>query len=383
MPSLAMLTLAWFVQCQVGDHGVTFAWVGLSLGVGTLYVRGRLDFERPVSRLEGAALLMLLAVLVTALLGVAPLRSLVLSVPALGACAVWLLVARGDVAESDEFWLGASLGVAALLQVALIALQFMRQPEADAAVWVAQAGANWLLVPNDVVWIACCLPLVALVAWRRTVVLALSCLCAFCLVCLWLHSRTAVAAAMVSVGTYCLLCNGQWRHLQRWWAPLLLFLAAMLVAAVVLVPSMQARLQLWRAAWELFLAHPVFGIGPHNFVLSYRQTAGLSTAVLIDPRLTPWPHNLWLEVAAELGVVGLLAVCGLVVAGIRTARRHLMETEDRLSFAALGALSGLLVASLVEASLLRAWLWVIGAIVFGILARGRLPAVAVPSENGR
>jgi len=377
-----MFTLAWFLLLQVGDHGVAFAWVGLSLGVGGLYARGRVDFERPASALERSGLLVLLALLITSALGVAPLRSLMLSVPALGACLVWLLLARGDTKEGDEAWLAACVGLAALLQLALGAWQALRHPEVDAAAWVAQSGAHWLLVPNDIAWIACCLPLMAQVS-QRTVPLILFCFVVFCLVCLWLHSRTAVVVAFASVGAYCALASGHWRRLQRWWAPLALLAVAVLVAAVVLIPSMQARLQLWRAAWELFLTHPLFGVGPHNFVLSYRQTAGLSTTVLVDPRLTPWPHNLWLEVAAELGVVGLLAVGGLIVACGRAVQRLLAATTDRLSFAALGALSGLLVASLVEASLLRTWLWITGAIVFGILARERRPTVAATSGSGK
>ncbi|HSX60708.1 MAG TPA: hypothetical protein VLF18_10950 [Tahibacter sp.] len=43
---------------------------------------------------------------------------------------------------------------------------------------------------------------------------------------------------------------------------------------------------------------------------AYRESSAPPVDALVDPRRTPWPHNLPLEVLAGLGVPGLLALIG-------------------------------------------------------------------------
>jgi O-antigen ligase len=75
--------------------------------------------------------------------------------------------------------------------------------------------------------------------------------------------------------------------------------------------SRQARMDLAREAWNVFLDHPILGIGLGQFV-NY------------DPggRREAWhvTHNAYLQVATELGVVGLAPFLFLLVSGARAAR---------------------------------------------------------------
>jgi len=71
--------------------------------------------------------------------------------------------------------------------------------------------------------------------------------------------------------------------------------------------SSNGRFALWRQAWDAFLAHPILGIG----------TGGFGQ---IDP-VELYPHNLVLEAASELGLVGLVIVVGFVVFGVITLFR--------------------------------------------------------------
>jgi hypothetical protein len=59
------------------------------------------------------------------------------------------------------------------------------------------------------------------------------------------------------------------------------------------------RLVLWKAAVRMVAAHPVFGVGPDNFRLSYGEYAGLKNA---DPRLHS--NNMYLEMLAGSGLLG-------------------------------------------------------------------------------
>ncbi len=61
------------------------------------------------------------------------------------------------------------------------------------------------------------------------------------------------------------------------------------------------RLQLWRAAWRMFAAHPIAGVGPDNFRLVYGGYLGLANT---DQRTHS--NNMYIE---------MLAGGGLLVAG--------------------------------------------------------------------
>jgi putative inorganic carbon (HCO3(-)) transporter len=79
--------------------------------------------------------------------------------------------------------------------------------------------------------------------------------------------------------------------------------------------SVRGRLDMWRIALALFVDHPLLGIGLGNYEMHYQEYARLLG-------LTPQQgdlgaHNIYLEVAAERGLVGLAAfVALLVLAGV-------------------------------------------------------------------
>lgn len=69
------------------------------------------------------------------------------------------------------------------------------------------------------------------------------------------------------------------------------------------------RRSLWGAALALAAAHPLLGVGPDNFRLSYGPHLGLATW---DRRVHA--NNLYLEVLAGAGVIGLAALLWIVAA---------------------------------------------------------------------
>ena len=80
------------------------------------------------------------------------------------------------------------------------------------------------------------------------------------------------------------------------------------------------RMAQMQAGWRMFVAHPLLGVGPGNFTNAYNAVA-----------VPPWyesrghAHNYYLHMAAEAGVVGLVAYVALLAAAIRQGLRALRQ----------------------------------------------------------
>jgi putative inorganic carbon (HCO3(-)) transporter len=105
------------------------------------------------------------------------------------------------------------------------------------------------------------------------------------------------------------------------------------------------RLALWSTAWDEFVHFPVLGVGWGNFAAQFGfdipSMAGISET-----------HNIYLQLLAETGLVGLIAFFNLVVQSWRQARRQLRSSTDFLdlaiAFGVLGAFLSLLVHGFVD-----------------------------------
>jgi hypothetical protein len=107
-------------------------------------------------------------------------------------------------------------------------------------------------------------------------------------------------------------------------------------------PWVVGRLYLWRAALGMIQAHPLLGVGPDNFRHVYGTELGLETW---DERVQA--NNLYLEILADMGVLGLAAFLWVVSAPLVLAVRALrapLDTQPRLLLlgATLGAITFLI-----------------------------------------
>ena len=75
--------------------------------------------------------------------------------------------------------------------------------------------------------------------------------------------------------------------------------------------SVGLRFEMWRAAWKLFLEHPVFGIGTGAF---YAQTQRLAYLGEVAPRTAQYdhPHSDYFDALSSRGMLGLLALFALL-----------------------------------------------------------------------
>jgi len=345
-----------FLALQGADQTVAFAWGVLTLGGAIALLGDRIDWYSRPAMLEQGWLALLGACVLSALCSVDRTRSLLLSVPIVGATLLWLLTVRANRPYAARIAIVVGLAIAAATQSVLLLVSTARHAQAAPADWVRDAGAAWLIVPNDIAWFGCALPLFATLTRRPRAALIVS-LAAYLLLCVLLRSRTAAVVAGASALTF-LLVTSPWGR-GRVSIALSVAGAFALTLATLGIASMHARAQLWGAAWSIFLDHPLTGVGIHNFVAVYRSYLPPDYE-WIDGRLTPWPHNLLLEVAAESGLAGIIAgtfLCGCLVRWFFATRG---QRRDPRWAAVFSAFLGLGLLALVEASLLRQWLWFFG-----------------------
>jgi len=116
----------------------------------------------------------------------------------------------------------------------------------------------------------------------------------------------------------------------------------------VLGSDATTRLLLWTTAWDEFVHSPMFGVGWGNFAAPYGFNIPTMPGV-------GEAHNIYLQLMAETGLVGLFAFLGLVVQAWRQARRQWRSSNDflesALAFGVLGALLSLLVHGFLDVPL--------------------------------
>ena len=219
------------------------------------------------------------------------------------------------------------------------------------------------------------------------------------------QSRGDLLAAFLAVVIWLVLAGG-WYRRSLLAAPIVLALLIplsgigsrllTLVAAAptaTVDPSVAERTRLQLAAWEMFKTAPVtgHGVGSYRSLFEgYDRLSNYSAPVRIDVAA----HNLYLEQAADVGVLGLLAwavfvgtvVFALVRCLTRADRRTSVETRF-LSIGLLAALIGWLAASVfLHLSDFRALLTLAAlaaALDASVRDRPPLPARPEPSTTRR
>jgi O-antigen ligase len=144
------------------------------------------------------------------------------------------------------------------------------------------------------------------------------------------------------------------------------------------------RWQLWESAVDEFRDAPLLGHGAGSYEAWWAQHGDL-------PLFVRDAHSLYLEVLAELGVVGLVFLLGFLALGFVTGlRRHAASRSDGRVL--LAALTAVLVAYSLEAGI--DWLWELPAlsavalVCLGLLTGPatsfkRLPAAETPERRTR
>jgi O-antigen ligase len=104
------------------------------------------------------------------------------------------------------------------------------------------------------------------------------------------------------------------------------------------------RLKLWRSSLQMIRDHPIFGLGPGNFLDAYRTRYVLPTAW--EEFNLEHPHNIVLDHWTRLGLPGLVAGAAIQIAFWRTMRQR--DRRDALRLGLAGAMAAMLAHGLVD-----------------------------------
>ena len=126
---------------------------------------------------------------------------------------------------------------------------------------------------------------------------------------------------------------------------------------------------LWRrenylaVGWNIIKEYPFFGAGPGNFPVLHADPAFQPDRSLVG--VERLPHNLYLQVITETGIVGLIFFCGAIGSTAITIRRGMKqgENEGALAGALLLTLIGFLMIGLFLHILLDKFLWLAFALI--------------------
>lgn len=151
--------------------------------------------------------------------------------------------------------------------------------------------------------------------------------------------------------------------------------------------SIRGRASEALVAVEMFKDHPLSGIGPGGYKPNYGAYA---PRIGLDDRQVREPHNSYLEMAAESGLLGALAFIGMVAAGIASAvvaGRRLLAIGDtaggRLNIAIGAGLLGYAIAAIFLHQAFPQYLWLgLGLSAAGYeIARRRTTAAALAPQR--
>lgn len=105
-----------------------------------------------------------------------------------------------------------------------------------------------------------------------------------------------------------------------------------------------ARFTIWTETVQFWQAHPIWGIGPKQFPETYRQR--WREAAKVEPLPTKarlaHPHQIYLEILVELGIVGFLAFSFFIYSCLTGWKQAFARTAERRQFFFVGTALGLL-----------------------------------------
>ena len=306
-----------------------------------------------------------------------PLLSLSLSSIWPSAAFLYLTLSLFTSINKEFQLLSFAFSLFSLIVSSIFLYGYWENSEVSADVLVSIIDHPLFLVPNDLIMLALISPFsFFIIKNTNSPVLrylsVVSCIC--CVMALIIfQSRTGLISFFICMGVFLLLLNPN-------------FLIKVFCASVILVISIDyfldfqlfdkfltfpsSRIPLWSAALDLFIENPIFGNGPHIFAeyyADYITSRTFADWVIVDTRNIPWPHNLFLELLSESGVLTTLAfIClsgyTLIKLLIFSALDEFVQERSCL----ISVFLGFLFAALFELTLVRIWVLLFVCLLFGL-----------------
>ena len=308
-------------------------------------------------------------------------RSLRLSVHYLPATLLFLLISQFRLCRQTRvlFWC-LSLFALALSSTLLLAALIAGGP--DPRQWLSFLKIPLFVVVNDIAFLSVLIPFsVSLLFVRpysfiRMVPLSLSVVLTICLACSY-QSRTPILIALISLVTAISFYRRRLFYICAFSALVLVLIVDGLLGfpfARKFALGFNGRIPLWMTAISMFVDAPILGHGPHTFglfYLDYLHRLEIPAWISVDPRPLSWAHNVYLQVLAEQGIMGALALVALITFATCLAWRTHRQSEGDIRVLNAGAFSALIalcMAGMFDASLMREWFVTALFVILGIVS---------------
>jgi len=145
-----------------------------------------------------------------------------------------------------------------------------------------------------------------------------------------------------------------------------------------------SRIPLMQVAWNIIKANPFLGVGINNYTEVMRDYD--TTDIGVTSITTYQVHNIFLQIAAEMGIVGLTIFIWLIFMVYKEGLSYIKSGEDPMSNVVVGVIGGItafLIHGLVDAASLGNQLFVIFWFLTGIvIAIKEITSQAKPSAVG-
>jgi O-antigen ligase len=305
-------------------------------------------------------------------------HSLRLSVPLIHATLIFYLINENFLTTRSIDGLYSVLSVLVFAVAVILLWIAWSNPEENPATWILNSNNALLVVPNDTVFFSILSPLSFYLAFfkQKTLTTYFSLTSIFLSIIVFIIYQSRIALLTMVVALSPMLTLLRLRLVIMW--ILALLISAGLIDAFMGWPlldkfirfghKLDPRWALWLSAWSMFVDRPLLGFGLHTFGLFY-QPYFQQISIAVDPRHTPWAHNLYLETLAEQGIVGMLALA-LLLFRVMTISWHLKTIascqQHKISVLALfSSFLGFSCAALFDLTWKRLWVWIVFAILLG------------------
>ena len=161
------------------------------------------------------------------------------------------------------------------------------------------------------------------------------------------------------------------------------------LAARLYQTTLRNRLDYWHAAWNMFTAHPITGVGFERFGEYYFRYAPV--VQIVPGQATNNAHNVFMQFLATGGLLVTLPYIFLLGVIGWTAFRGILKSKGEVQIAVV-ALSSIWIALLLVSTIsidnlgVAVWFWICGGVLYGISREvaGKTPhLLEVPSGGGK
>lgn len=147
------------------------------------------------------------------------------------------------------------------------------------------------------------------------------------------QSRNALIAILIGVFIISILYDKRFIILS-FILPLIFFIIPSIRSRVFQIFDMSqnsSRFKIWNIDWLMIKDHPLVGIGYENFNVQYPiYTAQNPNFIVEDGYIAIHPHNIFLKMQTELGIIGSILFIAFIIATIITLYKLIKSTRNKL-----------------------------------------------------